>query len=73
MATYPAKYMAKIWNDDEGVVKTVTGITFAENFTEAMANIESYYGDEMVEVTIELFEECTIYEFSPVPAITPQE
>lgn len=43
--------------------ETIKGITFAGSYTEAMAHIEDYYGQEIV-VIERLFarEECTIYE-----------
>lgn len=43
--------------------ETIKGITFAGSYTEAMEQIEDYYGNEIVEIT-RLFacEECSIYE-----------
>lgn len=61
---FPAKYSALIWNEFNGVTERVTGITFGKNYAEAMENIEAYYGDELIEVTIELQEEATVYEVS---------
>lgn len=60
---YPAKYTVEIWVPDEtdNPVR-VSGITFGENFTEVMSNIESYYGDELLTVYIELQEEAPVYE-----------
>ena len=61
---FPAKYSALIWNDLDGVTERVTGITFGKNYTDAMDNIEAYYGKEIIEVSIELQEEATVYEIS---------
>ena len=61
---FPAKYSALIWNELDGVTEKVTGITFGENYTDVMKNIEAYYGDELIRVTLELEEEATVYEVS---------
>lgn len=61
---FPAKYSALIWNECNETTEHVTGITFGENYADAMKNIEAYYGDELIEVTIELQEEATVYEVS---------
>ena len=61
---FPAKYSALIWNDLDGVTERVTGITFGKNYTEVMENIETYYGKEIIKVSIELQEEATVYEAS---------
>lgn len=61
---FPAKYSALIWNEFDEVTERVTGITFGKNYAEAMENIEAYYGDELIRVTIELEEEATVYESS---------
>lgn len=60
---YPAKYKAEFYNSINGIMEKVEGVTMAENFTDAMEKIESYYGDELNEVTIILLEEANVYEF----------
>ena len=60
---YPAKYKAEFYDSINGIMKNVEGVTMAENFTDAMEKIESYYGDELNEVTIILLEEANVYEF----------
>lgn len=61
---FPAKYSALIWNDINKTSERVTGITFGENYTDAMKNIEAYYGEDLIKVTLELEEEATVYEVS---------
>lgn len=59
---YPVLYTAEIWDDITHEMKTVKGITFADNFTEAAERIEDYYGEILNSVTIELQEEQTVWE-----------
>lgn len=60
---YPAKYTVEIWIPGEATNPVrASGITFGDTFTEVMSNIESYYGDELLTVYIELQEEGTVYE-----------
>ena len=63
---FPAKYSALIWNEFDEVTERVTGITFGENYTDVMKNIEAYYGNELIEVSIGLQEEATVYEVSSI-------
>lgn len=61
---YPVLYTAEIWDDIIHEMRTVKGITFANNFTEAAERIEDYYGLELNSVTIELQEEQTVWELT---------
>lgn len=61
-AIYPAIYEAEIYNDIQQHTEHVKGITFAPSFSIAMMNIESYYGEELMSVKIELQEEQTVWE-----------
>lgn len=61
---YPVLYTAEIWDDIDHKMRTVKGITFANNFTEAAERIEDYYGLELNSVTIELQEEQTVWELT---------
>ena len=47
------------YNDKE---YEVYGVTIAENYTEAMSNIEDYYGEELIEVKMFMQQEQSIYE-----------
>lgn len=60
---YPAEYEARYWNDVDGEMCTVHGVTMAESFTDAMEKIEGHYGDELDFISIILLEEASIYEF----------
>ena len=59
----PVKYTIDFWDDWKETRIHTNGITFAPNYIEAMENICKYYGDEcIISVTIEMLEECTVYE-----------
>lgn len=55
--TYPFEYRAKIWNDDERKGEIVRGIVRAENYGDAGAKLDKYYGDELIGFTIYALEE----------------
>lgn len=61
---YPFIYWAQIYETADDEVRKVSGCTFADNFSEAMANIEVYYGDELVSIHIESLEAGNVIEFS---------
>lgn len=60
---YPVEYEVMVWNDDEGKSEILHGITFGESYTDAMSNIEKYYGNEIIDIRLFMNEENTIYEF----------
>ena len=59
---YPIEYEAIIWNDDSRKYDKIHGITFGENYTQAMQNIEKYYGTDIVSIKLFMNEENSIYE-----------
>ncbi len=63
MTKYPVLYWVEYWNDMESKVDKVSGCTIAKSFVDAMKKIESYYGDELCSVKIELLEEAEVLEF----------
>ena len=64
MAMYPFVYKATIADEyAEGCEGTVKGVTFGDSYVAAMNNIESYYGDELIDIQIECQEEAPVYEF----------
>lgn len=60
---YPVEYEAMVWNEDEDKSEILHGITFGESYTNAMSNIEKYYGDEIISIKMFMNEENFIYEF----------
>lgn len=61
---YPFIYWATIRAlDDDGQLKKCSGCTFAESFTEAMNNIENFYGEDLISVRLEPLEEGNLLEF----------
>ena len=65
MATYPFKYIVTISSEfnDNHEPERVEGVTFGQNFSEAMSNIEEYYGDELLDAQLDCLEEASVYEF----------
>ena len=59
---YPAIYTAEVWNAIDGIREKIKGVTFGHDFTEAMTNIEAFYGEELISVSIELQESQTVWE-----------
>ena len=49
--------------DDDGQLKKCSGCTFAESYAEAMENIESFYGDELISIKMDQLEENVLIEF----------
>lgn len=60
---FPVEYEVEVYNDMNGNMETLHGITFADSYTEAMDKIENFYGDDINMITITLLEENTVYEF----------
>lgn len=60
---YPVIYWCKIYDECEMKTVDISGCTFAENYTEAMSNIESYYGDMLCDIKMEMIEESSVVEF----------
>ncbi len=53
------------YQDDKWIKKQKSIICFARDFSEAIADIERYYGDELVSVEkLSIYEECDIIELS---------
>ena len=44
------EYQLKIWNDIDSKEEIRSGVVAANTITEAMKEIEDYYGDEIMEV-----------------------
>lgn len=60
---YPIEYKVTVWIEEEEKNKIYYGITFGENYTEAMAKIEDYYGKEIIDVKLFMNEEGEVFEF----------
>ena len=63
---YPVEFKVISWNDITEKEETNHGVTFAENWAEAMANVESYFGSDLISVRLFMLEEgnCYIFENS---------
>lgn len=61
---YPFIYWATIPSmEDECQMEERTGCTFAKSYAEAMANIEEFYGDDLISIKLDQLEESPILEF----------
>ena len=61
---YPFIYWATIPSlADDTQLEERSGCTFAESYAEAMENIESFYGDELISIKMDQLEENVLIEF----------
>lgn len=60
---YPVIYWCKIYDDVHMKMLSVSGCTLAKSFTDAMYNIEAYYGEELCEIQMEMLEANSVIEF----------
>ena len=71
---FPVKYIAKIYDEAANAREEVVyGITFAENYYQAMENIEGYYGDTIIEISLYMLEEDSVYEFNETDNINKKD
>lgn len=59
---YPIEYKVRCWDDYENKNYETYGVTIARNYTDAMSNIEGYYGEGLIEVKLFMQEESSVYE-----------
>lgn len=59
---YPATYSAHIYNPIEQREEDVCGVLFCNSFTDAAAQLEHCYGDELISINIFLLEENSVLE-----------
>lgn len=67
MSKFPALYKATLYifeEDNKTHRYEICGILYADSFADAARQIEEYYGDELGDIKIELYEEGLI-EFAP--------
>lgn len=62
---YPFSYGVKLWFSDEEREFTEGGIGFCTNYANAAAQIETFYEEELIEITsIILYEETNLITMS---------
>lgn len=61
--SYPAFYEVTTWDEFKGEREKLHGITFGESWAQIAQNLEEYYGDTLINMTIELQEKNTVFEF----------
>ena len=59
---YPVEYIITYYDESDYSTDVIQGITFAENFTEAMSNIEEYYCNGIIDIKMYMLEESSVYE-----------
>lgn len=60
---YPVEFKVKFWDDIAGKEETSHGVTIAENWAEAMTNIESYFGSDLISAQLFMLDEGSCYIF----------
>ena len=61
---YPVKYEVEITSEfNNWNIEKIKGVTFGEDYADAAKNIESYYGNELINMKMEMLEEGSVYEF----------
>lgn len=61
---YPFVFWGSIFDDVDNEERKFSGCTFADSYTEAMGNIEDYYGKELMSLRLESLEESNVLEFT---------
>lgn len=59
---YPVIYWCDVYDDDYQT-RQISGVTFADNYAEAAKKIESYYGDDLINLKMETLYESSVMEF----------
>lgn len=44
------QYTVELWDERENEEKTVSGLTFGETLTDAVKNLDAYYGDAILNI-----------------------
>ena len=60
------EYQLKVWNDIDSKEEIRSGVVAADTITEAMKEIEDYYGDEIMEVQMLKAITDGVFEFQDV-------
>ena len=61
------EYQIKIWYEADSQEEIRSGVVAANTFTEAMGEIEKYYGDEIVEVQmLKAIVDGVVFDFQSV-------
>lgn len=61
---YPVLYKVYSWDEMDHSAHYCYGVTLAESYADAIMKIEEYYGDTIIEVSLFMSEEATVYEFN---------
>ena len=61
---YPVLYKVHYWDEDSQEEIFHFGVTLADSYSDAMEKVETYYGDNIISVSLFMEEECSVYEFN---------
>lgn len=53
------EFKAEVYFDDKSYIEK--GVTYAETYTDAVAHIEDYYGEDLVSLSIQAIEPYNVY------------
>ena len=59
----PVEYIIELYDSTEQRIEKTYGVTLGATIAEAAANIEKFYGDELISVKLFPLEEAYVYEF----------
>ena len=60
----PFEYKVTVYDEGKHCNENYKGITFADSYADAMYNIETYYGQDIIDVKIYGLEESLVYEIN---------
>lgn len=62
------EYKCEYWDDFSGDIKTTHGVTYAKTCSDAMLNIEKYYGN-IENIFLQPLESFPVYDFTEHPFV----
>ena len=60
----PFEYEVTVWYSGDRKAEKRQGVTFADSYSEAVENVEDFYGEDMIDVKLFALEENKVYEFN---------
>lgn len=59
------EYIIKIFDEDNAKEEIISGVTYADSFTEAVSALDEYYGSEMMEIQmLKAIAEGPVFDFA---------
>lgn len=60
---YPYIFWGSVYDEIDNNEREFSGCTFADNYAEAMSNIEDYYGEDLISIRLTPLEKSSVLEF----------